>query len=89
MIHLQSGASFCSTPGAVDFHRASLNFYIPPNVSLAGRVWKSACMEVAFRFPLLTLHPMAIADLAMRCVYPVASPDLVGERGSDVDADPR
>ena len=35
---VQSGASFCSTTGAADFHRASLNFYFPPNVSVAGRV---------------------------------------------------
>lgn len=47
-IFLQSGASHCSTPGARDFHRASLNFYIPPNVSLDGRVWKSGCIEVRF-----------------------------------------
>jgi hypothetical protein len=42
---VQSGASFCSTTGAADFHRASLNFYFPPNVSVAGRVWKSGCTE--------------------------------------------
>ena len=45
-VHKQSGASFCSTTGAADFHRASLNFYFPPNVSVAGRVWKSGCTEV-------------------------------------------
>jgi hypothetical protein len=44
----QSGASYCSSPGAADFHRASLNFYFPPNVSIAGRVWKSGCTEVLF-----------------------------------------
>ncbi len=43
----QSGASYCSSPGAADFHRASLNFYFPPNVSIAGRVWKSGCTEVS------------------------------------------
>jgi len=42
---VQSGASFCSTTGAADFHRSSLNFYFPPNVSVAGRVWKSGCTE--------------------------------------------
>ena len=42
---LQSGASYCASTGAADFHRASLNFYFPPNVSIAGRVWKSGCTE--------------------------------------------
>ena len=42
---VQSGASFCSTTGAADFHRSSLNFYFPPNVGVAGRVWKSGCTE--------------------------------------------
>ena len=43
---LQTGASHSSTAGGHDFHRASMNFYIPPNVSLDGRVWKTGCIEV-------------------------------------------
>lgn len=44
---MQTGASHSSTAGGHDFHRASMNFYIPPNVSLDGRVWKTGCIEVS------------------------------------------
>jgi len=57
-LRAQSGACHNSTPGANDFHRASLNFYIPPSVSLEGRVWKTACMEVStFAFAHLPSFP--------------------------------
>mmetsp|Transcript_1082 Transcript_1082/g.3368 ORF Transcript_1082/g.3368 Transcript_1082/m.3368 type:complete len:794 (-) Transcript_1082:114-2495(-) len=63
---VQSGASFCSTTGAADFHRASLNFYFPPNVSVAGRVWKSGCTEWHEDVSVLPTTAFLRAELALQ-----------------------
>ena len=63
---VQSGASFCSTTGAADFHRASLNFYFPPNVSVAGRVWKSGCAEWHEDVSVLPTTAFLRAELAQQ-----------------------
>ena len=63
---VQSGASYCASPGAADFHRASLNFYFPPNVSIAGRVWKSGCTEWHEDVSVLPTTAFLRAELALQ-----------------------
>jgi hypothetical protein len=68
---MQSGASYTSSAGASDFHRASLNFYFPPNVSLAGRVWQSRCAEVRIyirKYPDACLFACATQHTHTNCM---------------------
>ena len=66
---MQSGASYTGSSGASDFHRASLNFYFPPNVSLAGRVWQSRCAEVPSCMMMLSASVRLAHYWTTSCLY--------------------